>query len=41
MLTPPAAQAQGSQAPTPTPARLADHAPRVNVFQTQRGALAS
>lgn len=29
----PAAQAQGNQAPTPTPSRLADHAPPFNAFQ--------
>ena len=31
--TNPAAQAQGNQAPTPTPSRLADHAPPFNAFQ--------
>lgn len=29
----PAAQAQGNQAPAPTPARLSDHAPPFNAFQ--------
>lgn len=29
----PAGQAQGNQAPTPTPSRLADHAPPFNAFQ--------